>query len=253
MVGTRKNRMNKSISSRSSSSSSSRSSATSRTRNTEQEDTQVEEEDDNLPDGQTTGAIFNDSDDESTIDGRRLLNLVTLQNGAESRGTDPITAITEDSQLQEIDMSAEEKKRKLEKLYAISNANDKIEEDEYEIANIRKVVRNDIFPMVKFCKGEGNTQRIVQPGPSRNGKRLKKLLEVGKTHEFADLTKKSGFEYQVLKLCGMDEGKKTLTQRANWWKKYSHYVKMEIRQQRGNIQYWIRKNMTEGEINCINL
>ena len=190
MVGTRKNTTNNSKSTRSSSNSSSRSSS-SYSRNTEEEETQFEEEEDNLPDGQTTGAIFNDSDDESTIDGRRLLNLVTLQNGAESRGTEPITAITEDSQLQEIDMSAEEKKRKLEKLYAISNANDKIEEDEYEIANIRKVVRNDIFPMVKFCKGEGNTQRIVQPGPSRNGKRLKKLLEVGKTHEFADLTKKA--------------------------------------------------------------
>ena len=192
-------------------------------------------------------------DDESIIVGRRLLNSVTLRNSAESSGTAPITAITDDSQLQEIDMSAEEKKRKLEKLYAISNINDQLEEDEYEVANIRKVVRNDIFPMVKFCKGEGNTQRTVQPGPSRNGKRLKKLLEVGKTHEFADLTKKSGFEYQVLKLCGMDESQKTLTQRANWWKKYSPYVKMEIRQQRGNIQYWIRKNMNDGECNCTNL
>ena len=250
MVGTRKNTTNNSKSTRSSSNSSSRSSS-SYSRNTEEEETQFEEEEDNLPDGQTTGAILNDDDDESIIVGRRLLNSVTLRNSAESRGTEPITAITDDSQLQEIDMSAEEKKRKLEKLYAISNINDQLDEDEYEVANIRKVVRNDIFPMVKFCKGEGNTQRTVQPGPSRNGKRLKKLLEVGKTHEFADLTKKSGFEYQVLKLCGMDEGKKTLTQRANWWKKYSHYVKMEIRQQRGNIQYWIRKNMTEGEINCI--
>ena len=252
MVGTRKNTTNNSNSTRSSSNSSSRSSS-SYSRNTEEEETQFEEEEDNLPDGQTTGAILNDDDDESIIVGRRLLNSVTLRNSAESRGTEPITAITEDSQLQEIDMSAEEKKRKLEKLYAISNINDQLEEDEYEVANIRKVVRNDIFPMVKFCKGEGNTQRTVQPGPSRNGKRLKKLLEVGKTHEFADLTKKSGFEYQVLKLCGMDESQKTLTQRANWWKKYSPYVKMEIRQQRGNIQYWIRKNMTDGECNCTNL
>ena len=252
MVGTRKNTRNNSNSSRSSSNSSSRSSS-SYSRNTEEEETQFEEEEDNLPDGQTTGAILNDDDDESIIVGRRLLNSVTLRNSAESRGTELITAITDDTQLQEIDMSAEEKKRKLEKLYAISNINDQLEEDEYEVANIRKVVRNDIFPMVKFCKGEGNTQRTVQPGPSRNGKRLKKLLEVGKTHEFADLTKKSGFEYQVLKLCGMDESQKTLTQRANWWKKYSPYVKMEIRQQRGNIQYWIRKNMNDGECNCTNL
>ena len=157
------------------------------------------------------------------------------------------TEITDDTYIREIDMTTEQKKRKLEQIYATKKKDAYLEEDEFEIQKVRKQVRENIFPKVKFCKGEGNTQKIIQSNNKRNGRKFKKMDELGKSHENADLTCKTGFEYKLLDLCGMEEGKKSLTQRANWWKLYAYYVKTEIRQQRGNIQYMIRKTLTEGK------
>ena len=157
------------------------------------------------------------------------------------------TDVTDDTYIREIDMTIDQKKRKLELIYSTKKKDAYLEENEFEIQKVRKQVRDNIFPKVKFCKGEGNTQKTIHSKNRRNGRKFKKMDELGKSHENADLTCKTGFEYKLLDLCGMGEGKKTLTQRANWWKLYAYYVKTEIRQQRGNIQYMIRKTLTEGK------
>ena len=171
----------------------------------------------------------------------------TTSNSTSGATEGRYTDITDDTYIREIDMTIDQKKRKLELIYSTKKKNAYLEENEFEIQKVRKQVRDNIFPKVKFCKGEGNTQKIIHSKNRRNGRKFKKMDELGKSHENADLTCKTGFEYKLLDLCGMGEGKKTLTQRANWWKLYAYYVKTEIRQQRGNIQYMIRKTLTEGK------
>ena len=57
-----------------------------------------------------------------------------------------------------------------------------------------------IFKYVKFCKGEGNSSR---PNPFE--KKKAKIQLYGKSYEKEDLTKRIGYEYNVMKLVGYDE------------------------------------------------
>ena len=66
----------------------------------------------------------------------------------------------------------------------------------------------------------------------------------GKCHERPDLTRLSGYEYQILKLVGLSEEDTSLVRRALWWKTYNMYVHQEIRQLRGRMNAGIKTSIT---------
>ena len=148
------------------------------------------------------------------------------------------STVTNDTFCEESFLDDEQKKRKVEDVYSDGRfAN----EDEYEIMKVRKVIRTHIFKHVKFCKGEGNSFR---PNPFEKKKAKIKLY--GKSHEKADLSKRIGYEYHVMKLVGYDENKRSLTDRALWWKTYNIHVIEEIRQLRGRVSTGMKKNIIKG-------
>lgn len=160
----------------------------------------------------------------------------SISNSNESIVESTVTteSIIDDGALNEV-----EKKRKISEIY--NNGLWK-EEDDHEIHKVKKVVRHNIFKYVKFCKGEGNSK------VDNNRKKKTKNNVLGVAHDKADLTKRVGYEYEVMKLCGKDDRHKSLTERAMWWKTYNIYVVAEIRKQRGTVNYKIRKNFSEGKI-----
>jgi len=160
---------------------------------------------------------------------------------------DETSVITDDSLIVENNMTVAEKKKKLLKVYLTTDYDNIVEENEFEVMKINKVIRNNIFGKIKFCRGEGNSTSVVKKGRSIRSHQMIKKLVLGKSHEFADLTKNSGFEVEVLKLCGLAADRTTLTQRGQWWKTYNYHVKREVRQQRGQVQYLLRKSMTQGK------
>ena len=124
--------------------------------------------------------------------------------------------MTNDTFCKESFLDDEQKKRKVEDVYSDGRfAN----EDEYEIMKVRKVIRTHIFKHVKFCKGEGNTSRW-NPFEKQNTK----IWLYGKSHEKADLSKRTGYEHNIMKLVGHDENNQSLTDRALWWKTYNIHV-----------------------------
>ena len=141
-------------------------------------------------------------------------------------------------------MNQEEKWARMETIY--SNTDYGEDEDEFEVAKVKKMVRDNIFCLTKFCKGEGNPKAPVRPKPGKPKRVV--LMKIGRTHELADVTQKRGYEYEVMKLCGLEEGKRTLDERCKWWKTYNYYVKYEIGQQRGHIQYMLRLTLTQGKL-----
>jgi hypothetical protein len=160
---------------------------------------------------------------------------------------DEASAITDDSLLLEANMTESQKRKKLEMVFLTTDYVNVVNEDEYEIMKINRVIRNNIFPKIKFCRGEGNAGTSVKQRRGIRHQRLVKKIALGKSHEMADLIKTTGFEVEVLKLCGMGADRKTITQRGNWWKTYNYHVKKEIRTQRGQAQYTLRKTMNEGK------
>ena len=144
----------------------------------------------------------------------------------------------------EKNMSQEDKMARMETIYSSTEYGE--DECEFEVAKVKKMVRDNIFCLTKFCKGEGNPKVPVRPKPGKPKKVV--LMKVGKTHELADVTQKKGYEYIVMKLCGLEEGKRTLDERCKWWKTYNYYVKYEIGQQRGHIQYMLRLTLTQGKM-----
>lgn len=151
--------------------------------------------------------------------------------------------LTDDSIIAEVDMTPAQKKRKLEDLYSKHDFS-KMKIDEYELIKLKRIIRNNIYKTVKFLRGEGNSNLGTRTDMMRT---LQSIPIIGKSHDFADLNKKTGYEVEILKLCGLEEGKKTLTQRCDWWKTYCGSIKKELRNQRGRQQYNIRKTIIEGK------
>ena len=137
-----------------------------------------------------------------------------------------ITDNTNGSRSTEHNLTTEEKKRKLAEVYSSRRWQ---EEDKYEVQKVKQIVRNNIFKHVKFVKGEG-VQNVNSNVERQNRKCT--IKEYGKCHEKADLTKQSGYEYNVMKLAGINEKNCSLTERALYWKSYNTYVRVEIRQMR---------------------
>ena len=139
------------------------------------------------------------------------------------------------------ELTTEQKKRKFEQVYSGRRWQ---EEDKYEVQKVKQIVRNNIFKHLKFVKGEGykNTNNDVG---QKNGKGNTK--EYGKCHEWADLTKVIGYEYNVMKLAGVTEMNCSISDRALYWKTYNEYVREEIRQMRGRMSGSVKQSVNQGE------
>jgi len=138
-------------------------------------------------------------------------------------------------------LTTEQKKRKFEQVYASRRWQ---EEDKYEVQKVKQIVRNNIFKHVKFVKGEGY-KNITNEVERKNGKGS--IKEYGKCHEWADLTKLTGYECNVMKLAGVTEMNSSITDRALYWKTYNEYVRDEIRQMRGRMSGSVKQSVNQGE------
>ena len=119
--------------------------------------------------------------------------------------------ITNDTFMEENGLSDKEKRKRIDSVYSNGRW---MEEDDYEVIRVRKIVRSHIFSKVKFCKGEGKTS------VNNFDKKTAKIIKFGISHEKTDLRKKTGYAYAVMKMVGYDELNKSITERALWWKSY---------------------------------
>ena len=79
----------------------------------------------------------------------------------------------------------DEKKKKIEAVYASSSWMD---EDRYETLKVKSLIRTNVFKNLKFVKGEGRKTLT-----NNFEKKTAKILQYGKCHEKADLTKANGY------------------------------------------------------------
>ena len=93
------------------------------------------------------------------------------------------------------------KKSKVEEVYSDGRFK---HEDRYEIMKVQMVIMTHIFKYVKFCKGEGTTF----PANSFEKKNVK-ILQYGKSHKKADLSKHVRYEYNIMRLVRYEKYKIT--------------------------------------------
>ena len=152
-----------------------------------------------------------------------------------------LSQITEESTEVESGLTLEQKKRKIEDIYCSAQWQ---EEDEYEVAKIRQIVRNHIFKHVKFVKGEGVKSKAQQ---NRKKAKRKQIDLFGKSHERPDLTIRNGYAYNIMRFVGLDKERTSITRRALWWKTYNVHVHQEIRQLRGRMNAAMKNCISKGK------
>jgi hypothetical protein len=146
-------------------------------------------------------------------------------------GTISVSSISQASV--QSDRSAAGSKRMLAEIY-LNGCSEPF--SKHEVRKIKNVIKLNIFPQLKFCKGEGKKKG------NKNGGVL------GKCHETPDLTRNNGYAVTILNLCGKDtDHRATLTHRAQWWKTYQSYIKREISQKRGLIAYASKELFKQGK------
>ena len=79
--------------------------------------------------------------------------------------------------------------------------------DEYELIEVKRVIRSNACSRVTFSRGEGNFHIGV---PTNMMKTLKTRPVVGKWNEFLDANNKHDYEIEVFKMCGMKEVKRSI-------------------------------------------
>ena len=105
---------------------------------------------------------------------------------------------------------------------------------------VRVAVRNCVWCLTKFVKGEG-LSRIRVSG----GKQRKSMPEFGMRPDFTKGGK--GHQWKIVDQCG---GKnKTLTDKACWWKSHEHIVRSEIQVKRSASVNAIKATMFGGKYN----
>ena len=153
------------------------------------------------------------------------------------------SGLTTESILEENALSTAEKKRRIQEVYYGPAYK---EENKYEVNKVRKIVCENIFKHVKFCIGEGS-YGSDKNGMTRSENRSKATKNTyGQSHECPDLTLRRGYAYEILALSGNGVEKKSLSQRALWWKTYNKFVQSEVRQIRSSVNYTVKKTCTEG-------
>ena len=78
------------------------------------------------------------------------------------------------------------------------------------------------------------------------GKRTKVMI-FGESHERPDLTKKTGYEYYIMKLMRIHDENTSLAKITLWWKTYHTFVHQEIRQLRGGMNSGMKAYVTDGK------
>ena len=153
--------------------------------------------------------------------------------------------VTTEPLLNENALSTEEKKRKIQEVYYGRSYK---EEDKYEVQKIRKkIVRENIFKHVKFCIGEGSYGTNKDGRTKSENKNIATKNTFGQSHEYPDITLQKGYAYEILELSGYGVDKKSLSQRALWWKTYNRFVQNEIRQVRSGMNHNVKKSCVEGK------
>ena len=69
----------------------------------------------------------------------------------------------------------------------------------------------------------------------------------GDCRERPDLAKKSGYEYAIMDLVGLNKDTATLVKRTLYWKTYIHYIHKEIRELRGRVTVATNRCIIEGK------
>ena len=85
--------------------------------------------------------------------------------------------------------------------------------DEYELIKVKRVIRSDECPRVKFSRWEGSFHIGVY---THIMKTLKTRPVVGQWNEFAHANKKYDCEIESLKMCGMKEVKRSFREQFYW-------------------------------------
>ena len=152
--------------------------------------------------------------------------------------------VTTEPLLNENALSTEEKKRKIQEVYYGRSYR---EEDKYEVQKVRKIVRENIFKHVKFCIGEGSYGTNKDGRTKSENKNIATKNTFGQSHEYPDITLRKGYAYEILELSGYGVDKKSLSQRALWWKTYNRFVQNEIRQVRSGMNHNVKKSCVEGK------
>jgi hypothetical protein len=171
------------------------------------------------------------SDEEERLFSRRERDR-TLSSSASSRSLSSISQVSASTS-----GSTSDGKRLLAEVY-LNGASEPY--DSFEVGRIKEVIKHNIFPQTKFCKGD-----------VRSSKKKKVEVVIGKSHEAPDLTKTTGYAVNILDLCGRKVGghKGSLRHRAQWWKTYQACIKKEISQRRGQIMHHSKDLFKQGKIN----
>ena len=82
-------------------------------------------------------------------------------------------------------------------------------EDKYEIMKVQKIIRTHIFKRVKFWKGKGTKSR-----GNHFEKKNAKIRLYAKSNEKADLSRRIGYAYNIMRLVGYNENTRSLTDRV---------------------------------------
>ena len=98
-----------------------------------------------------------------------------------------------------------------------------MDEDEYETMKVRQLIRNHVFKNLKFVNGEGRRTPTTMIE-----KKTAKILQYGKCHEKADLTRTNGYKCYLMKLMDITEANTPVERRALWWENYGH-IQDEVR------------------------
>ena len=186
-------------------------------------------------------ALYGDGHNKNVLYIMNASNFIGNDRNSVPSDNSTITDGTVNSRDTDEQLTTEQKKRKFEQVYSSRRWQ---EEDQYEVLKVKQIVRNNIFKHVKFVKGEGY-KNITSDLERKNGKG--NMKEYGKCHEWADLTKLTGYEYNVMKLAGFTETNSSITDRALYWKTYNAYVRDEIRQMRGRMSGSVKQSVNQGD------
>ena len=136
-----------------------------------------------------------------------------------------------------------EKKRKISTVYS---QDARYPYDPNELTKIRKAIRLRVFPLTKFCKGEGRIKKLINKSKYLSPQEVEK--RVGITHENPDLTTSKGYAIEVLKSCtNVDEASLNLAHMATWWNTYNKIVLRELRNHRAVINYRVKQSCINGK------
>ena len=172
--------------------------------------------------GQATTAQHNDNENGggSSLEGRAVTITTNPSSSQLQTSSGSLSSVTNSNSV-----SAKET---LMRVYGDSNCFITYNEDLAK--RISEFVRHEVFPKQKFLIGETYRQSNKR---KFNSDEHKKYMEIGNTHNRADITKGTGYVEFIMNYYEYGvASQKSLVQRAKWWKSYSHDISETIRNTR---------------------